>query len=272
MERGCYTPTMVLTLHEVYERLLAAYGERGWWPVTSLAGTRGFDERGYHPCFFYTPNEASQRFEIAVGAILTQNAAWTNAAVAVLALERAGLLSPSAIAAAEGEALAATVRPSGYYNQKAKKLVLLSRFFLERGSLETGVAPDRGDLLSLWGVGPETADSILLYAFGFPVFVVDAYTRRIFSRLGLVDEKAPYESIRAFFEENLAGRAPSGQGREASGRAKAARPPTKKTGEKKTEFFNEYHALIVEHAKRFCRKTPGCAGCPLRADCKFDRN
>ncbi len=132
------------------------------------------------------------------------------------------------------------MKPAGYFNQKSKKLKTLSEFWI---SLKRG-HPSRDSLLSLWGIGPETADSILLYAFKVPVFVVDAYTRRIFSRLGFISAKADYEEIRSLFESRL----PS-----------------------EYSLFQEYHALIVEHAKRYCLTKPLCQDCPLKKECEWGR-
>ena len=171
-----------------------------------------------------------------MGAVLTQNTAWTNAAAALTALGAAGIRLPSHVRALPHARLARLVRSSGYFNEKARKLALVARFFSRRGSLGASAVPARDDLLALWGVGPETADSILLYAFRHPVFVVDAYTRRILARIGLISGREPYDEIQALFHRSLGRGAP---------------------------IFNEYHALIVEHAKRHCGVRPACDGCPV---------
>jgi endonuclease-3 related protein len=206
----------------VHDRLLAHYGPQGWWPADSP-------------------------FEMMVGAILTQNTSWTNVERAITHLKQAGLLGAAAIDACETERLAAAIRPSGYYNQKAQRLKAFSRFYLDHHG-EDGLAglPDaRQALLGLHGIGPETADSMLLYALARPVFVIDAYTRRIFARLGLTPPDAPYPALQAYFH----------------GRLPASVP-----------LFKEYHALIVAHAKRHCRTRPLCAGCPLLPGCAHGRD
>jgi endonuclease-3 related protein len=214
----------------IYETLRRAYGPQRWWPVTP--------PRGGEPVYSGGPRTESQVFEVVVGAVLTQNTAWRNAAGAIINLNRAGLMDPAAILRVEEAALAALVRPSGYYNQKARRLRAVARFFAGAPSIT------RESLLALDGIGPETADSIMLYALGKPYFVVDAYTRRIFGRIGLIDEKAPYEEIRASFER----RCP-----------------------RRLHLYREYHALIVEHGKRSCRRSPLCADCVIARSCAFDR-
>ncbi len=204
-------------LTRVYETLLAHYGSRHWWPAE-------------------TP------FEVCVGAILTQNTNWKNVEKAIANLKRAGLLSPSALWDAPVEKLADVIRPAGYYNVKSVRLKGFITWLFDRfaGCVELMSREDlprlREELLTVKGVGPETADSILLYACGKPTFVVDAYTKRLLTGLGLIAGKESYEEVRALFMDNL---------------------PTN------VELFNEYHALIVQHAKEHCRKRPLCPGCPL---------
>lgn len=205
---------------EVYRRLFSAYGPQHWWPGE-------------------TP------FEIMVGAILTQNTAWSNVERAIANLRAAELLDPAAIVAVDLPTLATCLRPSGYFNVKADRLRAFCDWFLTQGGLDGLSAMEtqqlRRALLSVKGVGAETADDILLYAFERPVFVVDAYTRRIFSRLGLVPDDIGYELLRASFEQALV--------------ADVAQ-------------FNEYHALIVCHGKDFCRPKPRCDDCCLSANCR----
>lgn len=211
---------------DVYRLLRGAYGPRRWWPVTPPGGTT--------PRYTGGPRSDRQRFEVAVGAILTQNTAWSNAARAVESLNRLGAMSPRAIERMDARALAAAIRSAGYFNQKAKRLKTIARYFRvnRRGTRE--------GLLALNGVGPETADSIMLYAFGEPRFVVDAYTRRLFGRLGLVDPSDSYEGIRGRFELNLP---------------------------RRVFVYREFHALIVEHGKLICRKLPICKNCLLQSMC-----
>lgn len=203
-------------LMALYRALLDAFGPRHWWPGE-------------------TP------FEVMVGAVLTQNTAWTNVERAIAALKAAGLLSPEALDAAPEGQVAELVRPSGYFNVKAKRLKSLVHWFVRRLGGEVAAADGtptgelRRELLAVHGVGEETADSILLYTLERPVFVVDAYTRRAFSRHGAFGADASYGEMQRFFEERL--------------------PPD-------VALYNEYHALIVYLGKDFCRPTPRCEGCP----------
>lgn len=217
-------------------RLLDAYGPQGWWPLRSRAGRPGFDARGYHPGDYREPRAAAGRFEVAAGAILTQNTTWRNVEPALDALLREGGLSPRAIGSLSRGALAARIRPSGYYRQKARKLHALAAF-LAAGN---GARPERAGLLGVWGVGPETADSILLYAYHGLQFVVDAYTRRLLGRLGVISAKESYDEIQRL----CAGALPEEEW-----------------------AYNELHALIVRHAKEHCRSVPACGGCPLARTC-----
>jgi endonuclease-3 related protein len=206
------------TLMRYFAAMSQALGPMQWWPAK-------------------TP------FEVIVGAILTQNTSWTNVERAIANLRSAQLLTPATILAARSSKLALLVRPSGYFRQKAKKLKAFVRF-LEReygGSLKrmfhTQTETLREKLLSVHGIGPETADSILLYAGNHPVFVVDAYTHRVFGRHGITDGEPQYESVRALIEAAL------------------PRDP---------QLFNEFHALVVNIGKNWCRKKePRCAECPL---------
>lgn len=204
-------------LAEIYKRLSHYYGPQHWWP-------------------------AENRFEVIVGAILTQNTAWTNVVKALSNLKAAKLLSAAGLTRAPLEQVARLIRPSGYFNQKAKKLKAFMTFLNGRynGSLAKMAAQDMSDLrrelLEIHGIGPETADSILLYALDKPVFVVDAYTRRVLSRHGLCSEDISYEQLRTLVESSIA---------------------------VDVACYNEFHALFVQAGKDFCRKKPLCQGCPL---------
>ena len=209
-------------LRDVYERLHAAYGPQGWWPGDSA-------------------------FEVIVGAILTQSAAWGNVEKALANLKARGVLSPRALHQLDEAEVAALIRPSGYFNAKARKLKAFIEMLYERFDghlhclLRVEIDELRRLLLATHGIGPETADSIVLYAAGRPSFVIDGYTRRAFARLGVVPELDTYEGWRAMFMEALP--------------ADAA-------------LFNEYHALIVRHGKDVCRKRePLCGACVLREVC-----
>ncbi|MFA6131556.1 MAG: endonuclease [Patescibacteria group bacterium] len=186
----------------VYKELFAEYGHQHWWPKHKGKKRRGFDPR----------------FEIIVGAVLTQNTSWKNVEKAIECLFEKNLLDAISIAEAPIKRLETCIRSSGYYKQKAKKLKIVANFFLEHKK-----KPSREELLSLWGIGRETADSILLYAFNHPIFVVDAYTRRLLAAHGQKKlAEADYDKIRMFFETHL----PSDY-----------------------KLFNEYHALIVAWGK-----------------------
>jgi endonuclease III related protein len=233
---------MSRVLLSLYSRLIAAYGAQGWWPLPSKAGKKGFDFRGYHPGSYDCPRSTRGRFEIILGAILTQNTAWANAEKALERLRRAGMKLPEHFLRCSTRRLSRLIKSSGYFNQKAKKLKAAARAFSAPGALGSRSAPSRGELLALWGIGRETADSILLYAFQRPVFVVDAYTRRIFTRLGILEGSEPYDRIQEVFHQSLPGR---------------------------SELYNEMHALIVEHAKKHCRSRPECIGCPISRSCRY---
>jgi endonuclease III related protein len=225
-------------IEALYAQLLSAYGPQGWWPLPSKAGVSGFDAGGYHPGAYGQPRTAEDRFEMVMGAILTQSSAWRNAEKALVRLREAGIRLPAHIRACPQGRLARLIRSSGYYNQKARKLKAVAALFHSERSPSAGAAPAREKLLSCWGIGPETADSILLYAFRVPIFVVDAYTRRLLGRTGIVEgvPQPGYDDVQRIFLEAL--------------------PRTH-------QLFNEYHALIVEHAKQHCRAKPLCDGCPV---------
>ena len=203
----------------IFERLLEQHGPQDWWPGE-------------------TP------FEIMVGAVLTQNTAWINVERAIANLRQARHLDAHRILEADDSELASLLRPSGYFNVKAARLKNYCRWYLQAGGFEVlrGWPTERlrHALLGVKGVGPETADDILLYAFERPVFVVDAYTRRIFSRLGHCASDVGYESLRHAFEHALA---------------------------PDVALYNEYHALIVAHGKDICRPRPRCDRCALRHRC-----
>ncbi|MBN1523772.1 MAG: DNA repair protein [Spirochaetales bacterium] len=236
-------------LEDMFRIFLMSYKPQGWWPVTSLASKKKyavrFDVNGYHHGDYGFPKTNEHKFEIAVGAVLTQNTAWTNVRHAIANLLEKNLLFPGSFMNMKKPVLAQLIRPSGYFNQKAKKLVALDKAWQEYGWKKKNNIPSREQLLNIWGVGEETADSILLYAFHQPVFVVDAYTKRIFSRIGLCSEKDSYRMIQSFFMDHL---------------------------EHDEILFNEYHALIVEHAKSLCRKKPLCENCCINHSCSRYKN
>ncbi len=211
-------------LTDIYDRLLERYGPRDWWP-------------------------ADCRFEVMVGAVLVQNTAWSNAEKGIRALSEAGLLSPHGLRNADQDKIAQLIYSSGYYNMKARKLKALVEWLGQRDDdIEALMAEDpvslREELLSIHGIGDETADDILLYALDMPVFVIDHYTRRLLHRLDLAPEKGPYSHYQRLFTDHL--------------------PPD-------VSLFNEYHALIVTHSASVCKKEPDCVECCLLEVCPTGR-
>lgn len=208
---------------EIYRKLDGHFGPRKWWPAE-------------------TP------FEVCVGAILTQNVAWRNVVRAIDALKGEGLLSPGAIHRTPAEKIAGLIRPTRYFNQKTVKLKAFCSLVVEEHGLDSLFALPavelRKRLLGIRGIGKETADSIILYAAEKPVFVVDAYTSRIFARLGIIPGGWSYERIQCFFTENLP---------------------------EDAALFNQYHALIDGTGHHFCSVTPRCGDCPLADRCKYPR-
>ena len=205
-------------LEIVFDRLYAAYGCQGWWP-------------------------ADNSFEMAIGAILTQNVSWQNAERAIFTLKNEDLLSPYALLRTPDDILGELIRPSGYFNAKAKKIKAFACHLVNnyQGEMEIMLDQDtstlRNELLSIHGIGPETADAIMLYAGERPVFVVDAYTTRLLTRLGIVTNYKDYSDIQTIFHTNLP---------------------------QDTTLFNEFHALIDNHGKRICKKNrPSCLRCTL---------
>jgi endonuclease-3 related protein len=209
-----------MRLQTVYKTLLKQYGYQDWWPGD-------------------TP------FEIMVGAILTQNTSWRNVERAINNLKANDALDPRNILATRTAMLAQWLKPSGYFNIKTQRLRNFCQWYLEAGGYQSlkrmQTARLRKALLSVNGVGLETADDILLYAFHRKVFVIDAYTRRLFSRLGLVDPDWHYEHLRQYFEAGLL--------------------------KENVAMFSQYHALIVMHGKELCRARPRCDDCLLRKRC-----
>lgn len=230
----------------LYEPLELALGFQGWWPLTGRAGRTGYDEGGYRRSR-ETAHALSDddRFEIGVGAVLTQNTSWDNANRALKSLHESGRLTAAAVLRCSQSELAGLIRSCGYHNQKAKKLQLLSREWEEICSVRADPPSMRERLLRVWGIGPETADSILLYAFDHPYFVVDAYARRIFTRVGVEEGAGSYETLQKLVHDEL-------------GRDK--------------EILGELHALLVALGKSFCRTRPICKGCPLQAVCRTGAN
>ena len=240
-------------IKEYYRALYRAWGRQHWWP-------------------------AETRFEVIVGAYLTQNTAWTNVERAMENLRRAEVLSVEGIRKVKLARLERLIRPSGYFRQKAQRLKTFIKF-LDRqygGSLERMFAQPtaqlREELLGLNGIGPETADSILLYAGNHPVFVVDAYTRRVLDRHSILPERTDYEEIRLTFERSLSPIADEQESKPAaplaSGFPGTVHPPSAMSTAHRTalaQVYNEMHGLIVGVGKYHCGKSkPKCDGCPLQ--------
>ncbi len=205
------------TLMEIYDLLFSAFGPQDWWP-------------------------AETELEMMVGAILTQNTSWNNVEKAIQNLRERDLLSITKLSQTPASTLTGYIRPAGYYNVKVRRLKNLLKLIEDKyngdtkGLFSLDTDTIRKELLSVKGIGMETADSIVLYGAGRPLFVVDAYTHRILTRHELIDEEAGYHDLQAFFMDNL--------------------PPD-------VELFKEFHALIVKTGKDFCRRDPLCSPCPL---------
>lgn len=223
MENGMPNNYTRQRLLSVYHTLDTQYGPQHWWPANSP-------------------------FEIMVGAVLTQNTAWANVEKAIENLKAMDCLDAKRIAALPSVELAMLIRPSGYFNVKAKRLQEFCKWYMDRDRFAGLAGLDthslRDALLSVHGIGPETADDMLLYAFERAIFVVDAYTRRIFSRLDLLDGELSYEVLRTMIEEALPA---------------------------DNALFSQYHALIVRHGKDICRKRPCCDRCCVRRFCAFEK-
>lgn len=206
-----------------YDLLLGYYGKQSWWP-------------------------AEDNFEVMVGAILTQNTAWTNVEKAITNLKQQDLCNSRALAKIDQQQLAQLIKPSGYFNQKAERLKSFALWYQQRGGYDPlnklSLPTLRKKLLELKGIGDETADDMVLYAFNKPSFVIDSYTRRIFSRLGLCSGTETYHQLQQMFQQQLM---------------------------PDVERYKQYHALVVSHAKRHCQKKPSCEACPLALHCGYEK-
>ncbi len=232
---------MKLTPYTLYKILLENFGNQNWWPM----------DKNYHE-----KHGSDPRFEIMVGAILTQNTAWSNVEKALISLKSKNTLDIKKISEIDIKSLQNMIKPSGFFNQKAKRLKNLASHLHDHYQdnlsyfFDRAIDDIREGLLSLNGIGPETADSILLYAGNLPVFVVDAYTKRICKRLPL-GTNVSYDEIRQYFERELG---------------------KKYSKEKLTQIYNELHALIVVLGKNYCKKKPECNKCPLKRHCEFKKH
>lgn len=228
------------TIEQIYKILLNNYKRQGWWPVTP--------QYSLSPQYSGGPKADKQILEVIFGAILTQNTSWKNVEKAIIELNKHNLIDIDKILSIEQQNIASLIKSSGYHNQKSTKLKEVCRFLKQHPITELKTKPIaelRSLLLSVKGIGPETADSIILYAFKKPIFVIDAYTKRIMSRIGLCNHDnsrdVSYDELQRLFMDNLIN---------------------------DEQLFNEYHALLVEHAKRYCRSKPLCWECILRDKCQ----
>jgi endonuclease III related protein len=232
-------------INSIYRNMLSAYGRQGWWPIIDVGAGKSvyLEKRKLHH---------SERLEIILGAILTQNTTWKNAEKALLSLKREGLMDPRKLLETDMDKLASLIRSSGYYNQKARKILDFLTWFKQYDySFDTLTGREidglRSELLSVRGIGSETADSIILYSLEKKIFVVDAYTVRIFSRAGILSGNEKYPEIQEIFHRYFNG---------------------------DTSDYKQYHALIVKHAKEVCvsagrnRKLPLCGKCRINSLCQ----
>jgi endonuclease-3 related protein len=230
---------MKLNPLKLYQILTKKAGNLNWWPV----------DKKYHE-----KNNTDSRFEIIVGAILTQNTAWRNVEKALFNLKLQKMLNLEKLANEDIKKINKLIRPSGFFNQKAIRLINISSYLKDKynSNLDHFFVRDtnviREELLSLNGIGPETADSILLYAGGKPIFVVDAYTKRLCERIPL-DTNISYNEIQKYFQKELA---------------------EKYQGEELINVYNNLHAQIVIFAKKHCKKKPICKNCPIFKHCNFN--
>jgi endonuclease-3 related protein len=220
-------------INQVYHKLHSVYGPQGWWPIDGI-----YEKERKRQL------SDAEKFEIMVGAILTQNTTWKNVELALEKMIAKKAIDPEKILKTPKSDLAMTIRSAGYYNQKAERLKILSDFVIKnpmRGLSSIQTQKLRETLLGIKGIGPETADSMILYAFGKPIFVIDAYTKRIMSRMGVCGEQEKYEELQKIMQEAIAS------------------DVTK---------YQEYHALLVQLAKEHCKTRPECKRCPLSRMCR----
>jgi len=232
---------MTITPTKLYKILLEKYGDLNWWPI----------DKKYHE-----KNCSDPRFEIIIGAILTQNTAWSNVEKALSNLKKNKKLDIENISIINLSELADIIRPSGFFNQKANRVKDFAIYFKKEYKsnfdkfFNRNLQIIRKELLSLNGIGPETADSILLYAGNHPIFVVDAYTKRLCNRIPF-KTKNSYEDIQKYFENDLS---------------------NKYKNKDLVKVYNKLHAQIVILAKEHCKKKPECNSCPLQKNCNYFNN
>jgi endonuclease-3 related protein len=226
--------------HKVYLRLLKKYRRQGWWPLTPAGGLKPVYTIGKYTC-----KTEKEKLEICIGAVLTQNTAWANVERALINLNKADFISIEKLYGVPPQNLQKLIKPSGYFKQKSKKIKIFCKFVKNKykgrisNLFKENTPVLRNNLLSLWGIGPETADSMLLYAGARKKFVIDAYTMRIANRMGWFDGLC-YNGAQKFFELNLPG---------------------------DFKLYNEFHALLVLVGKNYCKPKPLCCDCPLNKHC-----
>ena len=230
-------------MYEIYKTLLHRYGTQGWWPFLNYAGTnesKSGNIEGYHKDDYSFPRNKDEVFEVCLGSILTQNTTFTSVVKVLKSLNSIDAINPKAIKKLPLETFKELIKPAGYFNQKSRYILEFITFYENLN----GETPSREELLKVIGIGEETADSILLYAYNEPQFKVDAYTKRLLLALGLIDEKAKYNEIKKMMENALFN--------------------VTKDKEELRIIYQEYHALIVEHSKQFYSKKPYGVKCFLK--------
>lgn len=218
------------SIYGLYERLLGEYGTQGWWP---------FLDTSYHKDDYSYPQNSKQLFEIYLGVVLTQNATFKSVVQSLENLKSLDALSPIKVLDLDEHILKEAIKPSKYYNQKALYLQNVAHFFIA----QNGKTPSRADLLSIKGIGEESSDSILLYGYNEPQMIIDTYTKRIFTHFGFVGEGAKYRDLKGLIEAEFS---------------------KKLSGKDLVIAYQEFHALLVEHAKRFYSRKP--YGCSIHAE------
>jgi len=230
-------------IYTIYKKLYETYGAQGWWPFINYDGVNRAKKgvnRGYHVLDYTFPRNSDEVFEVCTGSILTQNTTFSSVVKSLENLNSKKSLTANGIESMDIQELKTAIKPSGYYNQKAEYILEFIKFY--KGL--NGAIPTREELLNIKGIGEETADSILLYGYNQLQFKVDAYTKRVLTELGLIDKKAKYHEIKLLMESSL-----------------------KEAVEDKKDLlviYQEYHALIVNHAKEFYSKKPYGQGCFLK--------
>jgi len=283
----------------MYNWLFNEYGPQGWWPVSDVSeeteskfgeevekiylgiqtsanniANTNKKNKGYHLKDYSYPKTNQQKFEICLGAILTQNTSWTSVEKALENLKKLNALNIEVITKLTDEEIKNTIKPAGYYNQKMTYIREFIKFF-DSIICSQNKIPSRSELLAVKGIGPETADSMLLYAFNQPTFVVDAYTKRICLNLGLINETSTemkYDHMQKLFETTIKQNIELINNNNNNNNNKKSRIDKNNKEQKNTKqlvvIYQEYHALIVAHAKKFYQKKEMWQNCPLKKQTK----